>query len=168
MKKTIIGLLIASLLIQIGCSSITQIPYPTDERKSENEIRQLNYLGDRLSSTIQLTNSIEIEAYWLNMRGDKIYFLTNGLDDTSSVSINKVKTVRFYDAYGGCMKGGWLGLGLTLVEGFILWGLSSRSNTGHPGAGIALLVVGPATILLSTFYGIFFMGQREFNFAQNK
>ena len=80
-----------------------------DESKSENEISQLNYFGERLNSTIQLTNSIEIEAYWLNLKDDKIYFLTNGLDDTSSVGIDKINTIRFYDGYGGCMKGGWLG-----------------------------------------------------------
>lgn len=167
MKKSIVCLLVATMLFQIGCSSFTQIPYPTDERKSGKEIRQLNYFGERLSSKIQLTNSVEIEAYWLNLNDDKLYFLTEGLDDTSSVGIDKINTVRFYDEYGGCMKGGWLGLGLTILEGFILWGLSS-GNTGHPGAGIAIVVAGPATILLSTLYGILFMGEREFNFVQNK
>ena len=76
MKKVIVCLLVAAMLIQIGCSSITQIPYPIDESKSENEISQLNYFGDRLNSTIHLTNSVEIEAYWLKMKDDKIYFLT--------------------------------------------------------------------------------------------
>ena len=85
---------------------------PVELSKSENEVRQLNYFGERLNSTIQLTNSVEIEAYWLNLKDDKIYFLTNGLDDTSSVGIDKINTVRFYDGYGGCMKGAWLGLGL--------------------------------------------------------
>lgn len=155
------------MLLQIGCSSLTQISYPTDERKSGNEIRQLNYFGERLSSTIELTNSVETEAYWLNLKDDKLYFLTEGLDDTTSVAVDKINTVRFYDEYGGCIKGSWLGLGLTILEGFILWGLSS-GNSGHPGAGIAIVVVGPATILLSTLYGILFMGQREFNSVQKK
>jgi hypothetical protein len=97
MKRGIVHLLLFSMLCQLGCNGITQIPYPVDERKSENEIRQLNYFGDRLSSTIQLTNSFEIEAYWLKIREDKIYFLTNGLDDTTSVTVDKIESVKFFD-----------------------------------------------------------------------
>jgi hypothetical protein len=166
MKKTLVYLVLFSLLVQIGCSSITQIPYPVDESKSDNEIRSLNYFGEKLSSTITLTNSIEVKAYWLKMKDDKIYFLTEGLDDTTSVAIDKIKSVRFYDFYGGCMKGGGLSLGLIMLEGIILWGFSSN-DTGHPGAGIAILIIGPATILLSTLIGISFMGDREFNFVQS-
>ena len=165
MKKTLVYLVLFSLLVQIGCSGITKIPYPVDKSKSENEIRQLNYFGERLNSTIQFTNSIEVEAYWLKMKDEKIYLLTEGLDDTTSVTIDKIKSIRFYDTYGGCMKGAWLGFGLTLLEGIILWGFSS-GNTGHPGAGIALLVAGPVVIILSTLFGLSFMGERDFNFVQ--
>jgi hypothetical protein len=167
MKKVIVYLLVAAMLIQIGCSSITQISLPVEQSKSENEIRQLNYFGERLSSTIHLTNSSEVEAYWLKLKDDKIYFLTDGLDDTCSVGNDKINTIRFYDGYGGCMKGAWLGLGLTLLEGFLLWRFSS-GNTGHPGAGVAILISGPASIILSTLYGIPFLGEREFSFVQNK
>ena len=127
--------------------------------------RSLNYFGERLSSTITLTNSFEVKAYWMKLKDDKIYFLTEGLDDTTSVAIDKIKSVRFYDFYGGCMKGAGLSLGLIILEGIILWGFSSN-DTGHPGAGMALLVIFPATILLSTLFGISFMGEREFNFTR--
>ena len=73
MKKVIVCLLIAAMLIQIGCSSVTQIPYPVEESKSENEIRQLNYLGERLSSTIILTDSTEVEANWLKLKRQQNY-----------------------------------------------------------------------------------------------
>ena len=165
MKKVIACLIIFSLVVQIGCSSITQIPYPIDESKSDNEIGSLNYFGEKLSSTITLTNSFEVKAYWMKLKDDKIYFLTEGLDDTTSVAIDKIKSVRFYDFYGGCMKGAGLSLGLIMLEGIILWGFSSN-DTGHPGAGMALLVIFPATILLSTLFGISIMGEREFNFTR--
>ncbi len=93
-KELLIYLLIFALLLQLGCSSITQIPYPVDESKSDNEIRSLNYFGERLNSTITLTNSIEVKAYWMKLKDDKIYFLTEGLDDTTSVTIDKIKSCQ--------------------------------------------------------------------------
>jgi hypothetical protein len=167
MRTVVTDLLIVLLIFQIGCSSITQIPLPIETSKSENEVRQLNYFGEKLNSTIKLTSQVEVEAYWLKMKDDKIYFLTSGLDDTCSVGVDKINTIRFYDGYGGCMKGAWLGLGLTLLEGFLLWGFSSGSS-GHPEAGVAILIVGPVSIILGTLYGIFFLGEREFNYVQNK
>lgn len=165
MKKLISCLVLTSLLLQIGCSSITQIPYPADQRKSDDEIRQLNYFGERLSSTIHLTNSAGIEAYWLKMKDDRIYFLTEGLNDTTSVNIEKVKSVKFYDAYGGCMKGGWLGVGISLAAGILISDFGPKG--GHPeGAGYGALVIGAAAMILGTTYGIFFLGQREFNFVR--
>jgi hypothetical protein len=154
------------MLLQIGCSSITQIPLPLESVRSESDIRALNYFGERLSSTILLTDSIEVEAYWLKMRDDKIYFLTEGLDDTTSVGIDKVKTVRFYDGYGGCIKGGWLGIGLTLLAGLYITELGPSSEN-HESSYTVLALVLPA-MLLSMTYGTFFLGEREFNFVQNK
>lgn len=165
MKKIITYLILISFLLQIGCSSITQIPYPVDESKSESEVRQLNYFGERLTSTIQLTNSCEIEAYWLQMRNDKIYFLTEGLVDTTSIMIDQIQTVRFYDAYGGCMKGGWLGLGLTLLGSLFMVEFTSKSHRKDAGYGIVILA--PIVSLLSIMYGLFFLGEREFNFVQS-
>lgn len=165
MKKTLVYLVLFSLLVQIGCSSITQIPYPVDENKSENEIRSLNYFGERLSSKIQLTNSVEIEAYWLNLQDDKIYFLTDVLDDTCSVGIDKINTIRFYDGYGGCMKGGWLGLGLSVIGGIFIWDFGPKGGH-HEGASYAIITFGAITMLLSSAYGLFFLGDREFNFVQ--
>lgn len=167
MKRFIVYLIIVTLLIQIGCSSITQIPYPIEKGKNEDEIRSLNYFGERLSSNIQLTNSVEIEVYWLNLKDDKIYFLTNGLDDTTSVAVDKIKTVKFYDMYGGCMKGGWLGVGISLVAGILISDFGPKG--GHPeGAGYGAVLIGAAAMILSTIYGIFFLGEREFNFVQGK
>ena len=164
MKKVIVCLLVAAMLIQIGCSSITQIPYPVNKSKSENEIGQLNYFGDRLNSKIYLTNSAEIEAYWLKMKENKIYFLTEGLDDTSSVEFDKVNAVKFYDGYGGCMKGGWLGLGLTGLATLLLYiAIDTPSEAGY-----AIVVGGPILIALSTVLGVFFLGEREFNIVQSK
>jgi len=165
MKRFIVYLIIVTLLIQIGCSSITQIPYPIEEGKNEDEIRSLNYFGERLSSNIQLTNSVEIEVYWLNLKDDKIYFLTNGLDDTTSVAVDKIKTVKFYDMYGGCMRGVALGFGISGLETLILWIGISGSTGDKSGLG-AILIAYPVTILLSTLFGISFMGEKEFNFTR--
>ena len=167
MKKVIVCLLIAAMLIQIGCSSITQIPLPIEETKSESDIRSLNYFGEKLSSIIILTDSIEVEAYWLKLRDDKIYFLTEGLDDTTSIGVDKIKTVKFYDMYGGCMKGGVLGFVISGLETLVLWAAISGS-TGDKSGGAAILVAYPVTIFLSILYGVSFMGGREFNFVQNK
>jgi len=140
LKRGIVYLVISSYLLQVGCSSITQIPYPVDERKSENEIRQLNYFGERLTSTIELTNSCEIEAYWMQMRDNKIYFLTEGFDDTTSLVIEKIKTVRFYDAYGGCMKGGLLSLSLFALTG-VAFGSSTNQNSSSESKAFTGLLV---------------------------
>lgn len=150
MKRFVSCIIIFSLLGQIGCSSITQIPYPTDERKSENEIRQLNYFGERLSSTIQLSNSIEIEAYWLNMRGDKVCFLTNGLDDTTSVTVDKIESIRFFDWWKGCLFGGLSGLFLYVWIGLATWNLYA-SLLGFS---------------LGMSYGMYALTDREFYFVQ--
>jgi len=167
MKRIIVYLIITSLLIQIGCGSVSQITLPIETNRNEQELRSLNYFGEKLSSTICLIDSVEIETRWLNLRGDKIYFLTGGLDDTTSVGIYKINKIRFYDAYGGCMKGGWLGLGLTLFGTVLIEPFGSKG--GHPeGAGYAIIVIGAGAMLLSTLYGIFFLGEREFSFVQNK
>ena len=165
MKKTLVYLVLFSLLVQIGCSSSTQIPYPVDKSKSENEIRQLNYFGKRLNATIQFTNQVEVESYWLKMKEDKVYFLTEGLEDITSAGVDKIKSVRFYDGYGGCMKGGWLGLGISLFGGFIVSSIVPKG--GHPeGAGYAAITFGALAMLLLTAYGLFFLGDKEFNFVQ--
>lgn len=160
MKKFIVYLLITVLLLQIGCSSISLISYPTDERKNENEIRQLNYFGERLSSTIQLTNSIEIEAYWLNMQGDKIYFLTEGLYDSISVTVDKVESVKFFDWWRGCLYGGIS----YLIAGTGLIGFSNLSNNNAKEFGFAFF---PAILSVLPFaYGMYAFSEREFYFVQ--
>lgn len=152
MKRLIICLVIATLLIQIGCSSITQIPYPVDESKSENEIRSLNYFGERLTSTIHLNSSTEIETYWLNLKDDKIYFLTEGLDDTTSVGIDKIKSIKFYDLWRGFLFGG--------IDGILLGGWM-----GIAGPNYVMPLIG---FSLGMAYGLYALGDREFNFIQNK
>lgn len=167
MRTAVTQLLVLILIFQIGCSSITQISYPVEQSKSENEIRQLNYFGEKLSSTIQFTNQVEVEAYWLNLRENNVYFLTEELDHTSSVGIDKINTIRFYDMYGGCMKGGLLGFGISGLETLILWVSLSGYAGDRTGLG-AVLIAYPITIFLSILYGVFFMGEREFNFVLNK
>ena len=105
-RRTFIYILISSLLFQIGCSGITLIPYPIDESRSDRDIKSLNYFGEKLNSTIQFKNSIEVETYWLKMKDGKIYFLSDGLDDTTSVLIEKVKSIYFFDFWRGCLFGG--------------------------------------------------------------
>ena len=152
MKKLISCLVLTSLLFQIGCSSITQIPYPVDENKSENEIRSLNYFGERLNSTIQFTNSIEVEAYWLKMKDDKVYFLTEGLDDTTSVTVDKIESVKFFDWWKGCLFGSLSGIFLYSWIGLTTWNLYAS-------------LVG---FSLGMSYGMYALTDREFNFVQSK
>lgn len=162
MKKTLVYLVLFSLLVQIGCSGITQIPYPVDESKSENEIRQLNYFGERLNSTIQFTNSIEVEAYWLKMKDDKIYFLTEGLNDTTSVSIDEIKMVRFYSRTMGCVRGELLSLGIMgLTVLFVEIFVRDKGYTGYP-----IAIGGSFMIVLGFIIGVNFLGDIEFNFVQ--
>lgn len=167
MKKPIIVFLLFSFILQTGCGSFTQIPYPTDERKSGNEIRQLNYFGERLSSKIELTNSVEIEAYRLLLKDDKLYFLSEGLDDTTSINVDKVKTVRFYDMYGGCMKGGLLALGL-FVFSLIAFGSSGNQKSTNEYAALTAIFALVGSIGVGIISGMLFFGEREFNFVQNK
>ena len=150
MKKTLVYLVLFSLLVQIGCSGITKIPYPVDKSKSENEIRQLNYFGERLNSTIQFTNSIEVEAYWLKMKDEKIYLLTVGLDDTTSVTIDKIKTIRFFDWWKGCLFGS--------LSGIFLY-----SWIGLTTLNLYASLVG---FSLGMSYGMYALTDREFNFVQ--
>ena len=151
MKKLISCLVLTSLLLQIGCSSITQIPYPADQRKSDDEIRQLNYFGERLSSTIHLTNSAGIEAYWLKMKDDRIYFLTEGLNDTTSVNIEKVKSVKFYDLWRGFLFG--------TLDGLFLGGYF-----GMAGPNYVMPIIG---FCLGLGYGLYALGDREFIYVHN-
>lgn len=167
MKKVLVCLLIFSMLLQIGCSSITQIPLPIEATKSESDIRSLNYFGERLSSTILLTDSIEVEAYWLKLRDDKIYFLTEGLNDTTSVSLNKIQTVRFYDAYGGCMKGGLLSLGLIALTA-VAFGSNTNQNSSNEFTALTVLLVFAISTGIGIVSGLLFFGGREFNFVQSK
>lgn len=161
MKKTLVYLVLFSLLVQIGCSGITQIPYPVDESKSENEIRQLNYFGERLNSTIQFTNSIEVEAYWLKMKDDKIYLLTEGLDDTTSVTIDKIKTIRFFDWWRGCLFGG--------LGGLVYWGALGIAvgNVGGAGHEVGISPIVWVLMALPIVYGVYALSDRDFNFVQS-
>ena len=160
MKRGIVHLLLFSMLCQLGCSGITQIPYPVDKSKSENEIRQLNYFGERLRSTIQLTNSIGIEAYWLKMREGKIYFLTEGLADTTSVTVDKIESVKFFDWWRGCLYGGIC----YIIAGTGLIGFSNLSNNNAKEFGFAFF---PAILSVLPFaYGMYAFSEREFYFVQ--
>jgi len=152
MKRFIVCLIIASLLIQIGCSSITQIPLPIEATKSESDIRSLNYFGERLSSTILFTDSIEAEAYWLKMKDDKIGILTSGLEDTTSISVDKIKSIYFYDLWRGFLFGGLYGL---LLAGYF----------GIAGPNYVMPLVG---FSLGMAYGLYALSEREFYFVQNK
>ncbi len=98
------------------------------------------------------------------MKEDKVCFLTEGLDDTTSVAIDKIRAVRFNDMYGGCIKGGWLGLGLTLLGSFFMFEFTTKNHRSEAGYGIAILA--PILSLISITYGLFFLGDREFNFVQ--
>lgn len=161
MKKGIVCLLVIALFVQIGCSSITQIPYPIDESKCENEIRSLNYFGERLTSTIHLNSSTEIESYWLNLKDDKIYFLTDALDDTTSISIDKIKSIYFFDWWRGCLFGGIS----YLVAGTALTGMSQLASNKTMEASSVFF---PAIFSILPFaYGIYAFSDREFNFIQN-
>ena len=151
MKRGIVYLVISSFLLQVGCSSITQIPYPVDESKSENEIRSLNYFGERLTSTIHLNSSIEVEAYWLNLKDDKIYFLTVGLDDTTSISTDKIKSIYFFDWWRGFLFGG--------LDGLVLAGYFGIAGPNY--------VMPPIGFSLGMAYGLYALGDREFVFVQD-
>jgi len=166
MKRLIIHLMIASLLFQIGCSGVSQISLPIDTNQNDIEIRSLNYFGERLTSTIYLTNLVEVEAYWLKMKDDKIYFLTEGLDDTTSIGIYKIKTVRFYDMYGGCMRGGLLSLGFFVLTG-VAFGSNGNSNKSTENNSLWALISFGFSIGVGVLGGILFFGHREFNFIQN-
>lgn len=160
MKRGIVHLLLFSMLCQLGCSGITQIPYPVDKSKSENEVRQLNYFGERLNSTIQFTSQVEVDAYWLKMREDKIYFLTEGLDDTISVTVDKVESVKFFDWWRGCLYGGIS----CLISGTGLIGLSNLTYSNTKEFGFTLF---PTILSILPFaYGMYAFSEREFNFVQ--
>ena len=79
-RELLTSFLILTLLLQIGCSNISQILLPIESNRNEQEVRSLNYFGGKLSSTICLVDSVEFEARWLNLRDDKIYFLTKGCE----------------------------------------------------------------------------------------
>jgi hypothetical protein len=158
----VVYLLVALLLFQLGCSGITQIPYSIDESKSDNEIRSLNYFGERLNSTIHFKNSFEVETYWLKMKDDKIYFLTDGLDDTTSVLIEKVQSIYFFDFWRGCLFGGIS----YIIFGTLLVGMSQLTSKK---TGEASYVLFPAILSILPFaYGIYAFSDREFIFVPSE
>lgn len=161
MRRVIIYLVIFSMLIQIGCSSISQITLPIKAIESEKELKSLNYFGERLSSTIYLVDSNEVETGWLTLRENKIYCLSENSRDTSSIEVDKIRIIKFNDIYGGCIKGSYLGLGLVGLETLLLYIFASTPSE----AGYAVLIAGPASIILGSLYGIFVLGKREFNFV---
>lgn len=152
MKKVVVGLLIFSLFLQIGCSGITQISLPVEQSKSENEIRQLNYFGERLSSTIFLADLAEIKASHITLKENKIYFLSNNPNDPPFLDVEKVKSIMFYDLWRGCLFGG--------VDGILLGGIM-----GMAGPNYVMPLIG---FSLGMAYGLYALGDREFVFIQNK
>ena len=162
MKRFIVYIIITSLLVQIGCSSITQIPYPVDERKSENEIRRLNYLGGRLSSTIYLNDSSTIEANWLSLKNNKLYILTNNLTDPSFIEIEKVKSIKFYDWWRGCLGGGMF----SILFGSLIFGVANLTKDKNSESNLSFAPI--IITVLSIGYGIYALGEIEFGFVQNE
>lgn len=162
MKKVIIILLISSLLFQIGCSSIKEIPYPIDERKSENEIKSLNSFGKKLNATIYLINSKVIEVSKLELREGRIYYQSHNFDDLGYADIEKIKSIKFYDWWRGCLGGGMF----SVLFGSIIFGIFNL--TRDKGSESNLSFVPIIITLLSLGYGIYALGDIEFSFVKTK
>jgi hypothetical protein len=60
MKTITIHILLFALLLQIGCLGALEICLPIETNKNENELKSLNYFGERKLSTIYLVDSTEI------------------------------------------------------------------------------------------------------------
>lgn len=159
-RKPIVYLLLAAFLFQIGCGS-TRIPYPIDEKKSENDIKRLNYLGGRLSSTIQLNDSSTISANWLNLKGDRIYFLTNNIDDPPFVDANNVNSIRFYDWRRGCLGGGMF----SIILGSLIFGIANLTKDKSSETNYSFVPI--VITVLSLGYGIYALGEIEFSFIHS-
>jgi len=161
-KRVVVYIIIGSLLIQIGCSSITQISLPVERSKSENEIRRLNYLGGRLSSTIHLIDSSKIEANWLNLEKNKLCILTNNLADPSFIQIEKIKSIKFYDWWRGRLGGGMF----SILFGSLIFGIANltKDKNTESNYSFARIII----TVLSLGYGMYALGEIEFSFVQNE
>jgi len=161
MKKVIVTFLIASLLIQIGCSSVSQITLPIKTNRNEQEVRLLNHFGNKLSSTIYLVDSTEIEASWLTLKENKISYLSNNPNDPPSLNVDRIKSIKFYDWWRGCLFGGMGGVFFLSVIGVL--GITHPKNK-EANYGLAALVLS----LLPVAYGVYALSEKEFIFVQSK
>lgn len=161
-RKPIVYLLLFALLLQFGCSSITQIPYPVDERKSENDIRRLNYLGEKLSATIRLIDSTEVTANWLSLSDNRLYLLTNRLDEPPYYEVSKIKSIKFYDWWRGCLGGGMF----SILFGSLIFGIADLTKDKNEESNFSFAPI--IITVLSLGYGMYALGEIEFSFVQNK
>jgi len=160
MNKATAAFLIILLLIQIGCSSVSQITLPIDTKQNEQEVRLLNYFGNKLSSTIYLVDSTEIEASWLILKENKVSYLSNNPNDPPSLNVERIKSIKFYDWWRGCLFGGMGGVFSLGVIGML--GITHPKNK-EANYGLSALVLS----LLPVAYGVYALSEKEFILIRN-
>lgn len=144
------------LLVFIAdCSASRILNYREDP-----EYSNINYLGERYSSKIFLTNGTVIECGYFHVESDSVIFNENDNVTLQKLSLNKVHKIEFKDGLITLISSVWIGLITGLAVGLLSSGIINRGPEGSLGA----YYLGLAAMPIGFLFGLVFSGYKTYIF----
>lgn len=115
----ILPISILSVLLLLSCSS----NYIINQNDSKNNIKVINFLGDKYKTQITLNDSSKFFANYIEIKNDSLFTVGT---KSRTISLGNISTIKLKDTGDGFADGIFLGIPISIVSTIAIINLTSN------------------------------------------